>query len=132
MAGRALGVCLQLKGCADDQTVQNYPDAGGTMNETYSDWQLAWWTVFDWLYSTMWQSVASWTNGLAMEHYLCYGSHRSSGICSNSMGSGGYEDDLVASSIPQRFCFEKRSMADAGEIQNHQASPMVCMVVSEK
>ena len=54
MAGTAMGMRLQLKGCTDDQTVQHAPVAGGSMDEAYTDWQLAWWTMVEWWLSTMW------------------------------------------------------------------------------
>ena len=71
-------------------------------------------------------------DGLAMEHDLCYGSYRSSGIFGSSMDFGGDEDGMVAPMVSQRLCSEECPVADAGEISNHQDSPMVCMVVSQE
>ena len=52
VAGTAMGVCLQLKGCMKDDSEHLEPAAGGNVPEPYSDWQLAWWMFVDWCFAT--------------------------------------------------------------------------------
>ena len=47
MAGTAMGMCLQVKGCARD--VQHVLVAGGIENSDFTDWQFIWWTMAEWM-----------------------------------------------------------------------------------
>ena len=54
------------------------------------------------------------------------------GFCGRTMGSGGNAIGMVASSFLPKLCFEEFFVDDAGEVQNHQDTPLVCMVVSQR
>ena len=58
MAGAAMGVCLQLKGCFKDDGL-SHPDldpvAGGT---DFDDNKLLWWTMAEWTISSMWSTLS--------------------------------------------------------------------------
>ena len=49
MAGTAMGICLQLEGCMNENSE---PVAGGNVAETYDDWQLAFWMLAEWCLSS--------------------------------------------------------------------------------
>ena len=58
MAGAAMGVCLQLKGCFKDDGL-SHPDldpvAGGM---DFYDNKLLWWTMAEWTISSTWSTLS--------------------------------------------------------------------------